>query len=615
MKKTLWLLFILIAILSEQSQAQSFVFSCAKDTVIPVCTSPCITVKALIPDIHESTSDYTVNSMTANGGCFNPYVDPSVAGISTSITIDDRYSNLIDLPFSFPFYDDAASPYNGLVVSTNGYLSFDPSKANTFSHFGILSSGTGLSAGSGTPQDLPNTKYDASVVMGPYHDINPAYNTSPDQLTKYDIIGNAPHRKFILSYYKIPLFSCRDLINNTHQIVLYEGTGIIEVFIFDIDQCASWNDARSMIGLQNYNKDKGIMAPGRAASDPVWGSAAMNESWRFVPSAGPSTLDSVVLTDLNGNIVSVGSTLSVGDGNLEVSFPDVCPNGRTTYIVKSKYKIPGSNPVEYVYGTDTLTVFIPAPLNITNASVTDVACPQGNSGAINIAVTGAPGNTYSYTLNGGIPQSTGTFSNLSAGTYQVHVEDVAGLTCPKDTTFQVIDLAPNFTVEAGQPVTIISGEQIQLNGSSSNASSILWTASPSDPSLSATTSATPSVSPMVTTTYTLTATNSSGCVISDNVEITVIPRCINVRNAFSPNGDGINDYWKVYDNRDCLQKVTVSVFNRNGSKVFESKDYKNEWNGTFKNKILPDATYYAVVEFFLSSGKRITSKSDVTILR
>jgi gliding motility-associated-like protein len=262
-----------------------------------------------------------------------------------------------------------------------------------------------------------------------------------------------------------------------------------------------------------------------------------------------------------------------------------------------------------------MTVFIPAPMTITSASVTNVACPQGNTGAINIAVTGAPGNDYSYSLNGGTPQSTGTFNNLTAGTYNVHVVDVAGLTCPVDTAFQVIELSSNFTVDAGQPVTIMSGEQIQLNGSAVNATSLLWTASPSDPSLTATTTATPSVSPMITTTYTLTATNSNGCVISDNVEITVIPRCINVRNAFSPNGDGINDKWKVYDNRDCLEKVTVTVFNRNGSKVFENQNYQNDWNGTFKNKVLPDATYYAVVEFFLTSGKRITAKSDVTILR
>ncbi len=615
MKKIQTLIFLLIALISENSKAQSFVFSCAKDTVIPVCTSPCITVKALIPDIHASTSDYTVNSMTSNGGCFNPYVDPSTPGTSTSLTIDDRYSSFIDLPFSFPFYDDAASPYNGLVVSTNGYLSFDPTKAGTSSHYGILSTGTGLSALSGTPQDLPNTRYDRSLVMGPYHDIDPAYNTSPNQLIKYDIIGNAPHRKFVLSYYQIPLFDCQNLINNTHQIVLYEGTGIIEVFIFDMDQCTVWNDARSLIGLQNYNKDKGIMPPGRAASDPVWGTAGMNESWRFVPSAGLSTLDSVVLTDLNGNIVSVGSTVSLGDGNLDVSFPNVCPNGRTTYIVKSKYMIPGSNPVEYVYGTDTMTVFIPAPMTITSASVTDVACPQGNTGSINIAVTGAPGNNYSYSLNGGTPQPTGTFNNLIAGTYHVHVVDVAGLTCPVDTTFQVTELASNFTVDAGQPVTIMSGEQIHLNGAAINASSLLWTASPSDPSLTATTIANPSVSPMVTTTYTLTATNSSGCVVSDEVQVTVIPRCINIRNAFSPNGDGINDNWKVYDNRDCLEKVIVSVFNRNGNKVFESQDYQNDWKGTYKNKPLPDATYYAVIEFYLTSGKRMTAKSDVTILR
>jgi gliding motility-associated-like protein len=142
----------------------------------------------------------------------------------------------------------------------------------------------------------------------------------------------------------------------------------------------------------------------------------------------------------------------------------------------------------------------------------------------------------------------------------------------------------------------------------------LWTATPVDPVFNATV-LNPIVKPLVTTNYTITATNAIGCTASGSVLVTVIPYCILVANAFSPNGDGINDFWSVYRQNDCLSKVKLNVFNRYGSKVYESGDYRNGWDGTYKGKPVPDGTYYAVIEFFLVSGKRITTKTDLTIIR
>jgi gliding motility-associated-like protein len=170
-------------------------------------------------------------------------------------------------------------------------------------------------------------------------------------------------------------------------------------------------------------------------------------------------------------------------------------------------------------------------------------------------------------------------------------------------------------VNAGQNATIILGETAQLSGTVTGASTYLWTSSPVDNTLSSTTILNPIATPVITTTYTLTATNAAGCNSTGNVVITVIPYCIKVKNAFTPNGDGINDNWSVYGQFDCLKNVTVTVFNRYGSKIFSSKSYRNDWNGTYNGKPVPDGTYYAVVDFLLISGKKITIKSDVTIIR
>ena len=57
------------------------------------------------------------------------------------------------------------------------------------------------------------------------------------------------------------------------------------------------------------------------------------------------------------------------------------------------------------------------------------------------------------------------------------------------------------------------------------------------------------------------------------------------------------------------------MYNRYGSKVFESQDYKNDWDGTYKNKPLPDGTYYYVIDYELLNNDRVFKKGNVTILR
>ncbi|MFT3908739.1 MAG: gliding motility-associated C-terminal domain-containing protein [Ferruginibacter sp.] len=117
--------------------------------------------------------------------------------------------------------------------------------------------------------------------------------------------------------------------------------------------------------------------------------------------------------------------------------------------------------------------------------------------------------------------------------------------------------------------------------------------------------------------YQSTLTNSFGC---DSVISTVlrlkrsIAACIILKNAFTPNGDGINDYWVLYK-YNCFKKLVVDVYNRYGSPIYHSDDYKNDWNGKYKNKELPDGTYYYVIKVISFDGKEHVFKGNVTILR
>jgi gliding motility-associated-like protein len=72
-----------------------------------------------------------------------------------------------------------------------------------------------------------------------------------------------------------------------------------------------------------------------------------------------------------------------------------------------------------------------------------------------------------------------------------------------------------------------------------------------------------------------------------------------IPNAFSPNGDRVNDYWEILG----LQNYPghkLEVFNRLGIKLYESYDYKNDWYGTYNGEKLPDGTYF--YQLYLSEG-------------
>lgn len=407
--------------LSGSLKSQNFSFNCAKDTLVPGCpTNLCITLKALIPDLHGLSTSYSLNPGSSIPGCFPVYAQPDdPAGTPSNLTIDDRYSSVINIGFPFPFY---GTVYNDLVASTNGYLSFDISLAGGFSHWQNRG-------------DLPNTQYDRALIMGPYHDLYPGQPTSPNQRIQYQVFGTAPHRRWILSFYKVPLFQCTSLIENTHQIILYESTGIIEVKIFDKQICSTWNGGKAMVGIQDFTRTLGMTAPARKMSDPPWGSIGMNETWRFVPDAGPSLFKRVELYDMSNNLLITGTVAPYGSGQLEASFPNLCaPAGATTsYIVKSVYeKI--DDPAVEIFGMDTVRVNRANPLT-ANVAPTAASCGTNNG---TLTVTGVSGGTppYQYSLNGTTWQASNIFTGLAAGTYTVWVRDapnVCSVTLPPVT--------------------------------------------------------------------------------------------------------------------------------------------------------------------------------------
>lgn len=70
---------------------------------------------------------------------------------------------------------------------------------------------------------------------------------------------------------------------------------------------------------------------------------------------------------------------------------------------------------------------------------------------------------------------------------------------------------------------------------------------------------------------------------------------VGIMNLFTPNGDGFNDFWVIQD-IDKISPARVAVFTRSGALVFQSNDYKNDWDGKSNGNQLPEGTYYYVIE-------------------
>ena len=67
-----------------------------------------------------------------------------------------------------------------------------------------------------------------------------------------------------------------------------------------------------------------------------------------------------------------------------------------------------------------------------------------------------------------------------------------------------------------------------------------------------------------------------------------------IPNVFTPNEDGLNDRFEVDEK---LMGSKVSIFGRWGQMIYENDSYQNDWEGTSGTEILPDGTYYYVIDF------------------
>ena len=274
------------------------------------CSNPCVDISSTVLQT-GGTDTYTVSSIP-----YNPPF-PYSGGTPVSVNMDDIYSGIIDLPFDFCFYGQS---YNQVVVGSNGVITFDVSQAGAYCPWSFTAS-------------VPSTSLPLNAIFGSYLDIDPSVCGN----VYYDITGTYPCRTFVFKFDQVCYFSCTSLMTS-QEVVLYEGTNVIEVYIQDHPVCSGWNSGNAVIGIQNATGTVGLAPPGRNTGP--W--TANNEAWRFTPAGTPNY--TINWYDPGGTQVGTGPTLS-----------NICPGSTSTYTAEVVYQnCNGAN----IVATDDITIYV-----------------------------------------------------------------------------------------------------------------------------------------------------------------------------------------------------------------------------------------------------------------
>lgn len=121
-----------------------------------------------------------------------------------------------------------------------------------------------------------------------------------------------------------------------------------------------------------------------------------------------------------------------------------------------------------------------------------------------------------------------------------------------------------------------------------------------------------------TTDFIVIVRDENDCQATDTVRVTIKDdRCseenIFIPTGFTPNGDGVNDIWKV--RTDNAIEISVAIYNRWGEKVFESTDLSNGWDGSYKGKMSENGSYAYYLTVICENQLQYFSKGNITLVR
>ena len=245
------------------------------------------------------------------------------------------------------------------------------------------------------------------------------------------------------------------------------------------------------------------------------------------------------------------------------------------------------------------------------------SCTGGVGGSVE--VTGVSGGVgpYRFRLNDNRADERTFFGDLPVGDYRLSVLDAAGCTATREFT---IETPQQPSVELGPDRQIVLGDSTTLDfiTDAPDYDTLIWeSAGP----LGVPGALTQTVAPLTDRFYRLTLIDGNGCRASDTVLVRVLNELRTfVPNAFTPNGDGVNDLFFPYAGPEIRQIDRFRVYDRWGTIVHQAENFPPNdpafgWDGLLNGKPLNSAVFVWTIEFVTAEGREVIQQGDVVLRR
>ncbi len=343
---------------------------------------------------------------------------------------------------------------------------------------------------------------------------------------------------------------------------------------------------------------------------------------------GCTAIDTAVIPNINGPTAVISSVTDANQGQSNGSATVTASSGTPPYTYawsttpqQTTETATGLPPGTYtVTVTDANTCIdiatavvneLPAAI-IIDIMYSDAYCGEPNGTATAIPSGGAGTGTFTFLWSNGATSST--ISNLTGGTYTVTISD--GVISTIESVNIMMFPGPNAAFAANPTVASLLDPTIAFTDLSQGA--ISWEWDFGDGNTSNSQHPVHTYAGLGTYYVSLTVTDNNGCIGSTSGIVYVRDMyTLYIPNAFSPNGDGINDYFHPYGQNLDPNTYELSIFDRWGQLVFYTKDMNLRWDGRVnnsENKNKVETTYVYRLRVKALDGPKLDYIGKVVLL-
>lgn len=566
-------------------------------SVLNVFVSNCSTTAGIQMQVYTTTDCY---NYTAVSNCWNPA--SVVSGTVTS---------------------------TGLIVGQTYYLMIDGNAGCVCDY--IISAGAGVSSALNAGQDVSICTGQSTTLQGSGA---LTYSWSPSAGLSDTAIANPVATPSVTTTYTLTGTSTNTNCPATDEVTVTVNPYPTSDFTVSSPNCddntatITYTGTADANATYNWNFSGGTANPG-AGQGPhqvTWTSPGNYNITLTVTAnncASTLTLNNVMVSDISTDPSEYTNVICYGENNGTATvYPD---GGLTPYSYLWSTNPSQTTPTAinlppgayYVTITDNIgcmtydTVFINQPDSLSLVvTFENESCINNNDGAISITVSGGiPPYQYNWT---GSPLQVPDLINLADGNYSVTVTDSNN--CTLTSTIPILTESPihvGFIVSPNDSILIDNIFDFTFTGN--GAFEYNWDFG--DGTTSTFTNPTHQYASEGEYTVWLVISTGDPDDCRDSMEMKVwvfLPPIVNIPNIFTPNGDGVNETFKVDVKPESIKSEEMSIYNRWGKKIFSWSEIGGEWDG---GNNADGVYYYIYVTAGKFDGKEIMRNGTVTLMR